>query len=153
VARGAIHRPPYSGARGLLDWALDVWPYVNGKALTCGLNLREMDASPMLDVIHYFLEEDLLNQPFDGSEAKSKMRESLYRSMYERDYRYKVSSDNQGYNYSTASGVPSDAYAGTDVENPLDLPKKQTKPYVPPTNFDEDSLLPFGKLLDPPELH
>lgn len=107
----------------------------------------------MLDVVHFFMEEDLLGPSGEFLEAKSKVRETLYRHFYEEEYKYKVKSQNSGYNYSTANGVPSDGYFGTDVDNPLNEPVQATKPYVPPTNFDEDSLLPFGQLLDPPEMH
>jgi hypothetical protein len=37
---------------------IELWPFVNGKALTDGLQLSSMEASDMLDVAHYYLESD-----------------------------------------------------------------------------------------------
>jgi hypothetical protein len=109
---------------------VDLWPYVNGKAITLGLNLGEMEMSQMLDVIHYLFEEDSRYTTAEEAEALSEMRTALYGVLYGTTYNYRVKVDKSG----NSSGMPGNA----------------TKPYIPPTDFDADSPLPFGSLLDSP---
>jgi len=110
----------------------------------------------MLDIVHYFFEDDLLSESAEASEAKSKMRSRLYKDMYETTYKYPVGDSGKSYNYSTASGdpvMPSEGFVGDDgiQEFDPDRPDKgPTKPFVPATEFDPDNPNPFGQLLDPP---
>lgn len=109
----------------------------------------------MLDVVHYFFEDDLLSESAEYSEAKSKMRSRLYQDMYETTYKYPVGDSGKSYNYSTASGdsdLPSEGFAeeGLDPFDPDRPDKGPTKPFVPATEFDPDTPNPFGQLLDPP---
>lgn len=108
---------------------MDLWPYVNGKAITLGLNLEEMEMSQMLDVIHYFFEEDSRVGSAEEAEAISAMRTTLYAVMYGTQYKYRINIDKTG----NSAGM-----GGT------------TKPYIPPTDFDADSVSPFGSVLDSP---
>jgi hypothetical protein len=143
---GSLHRPPKSAARGLIDWAVDLWPYVNGKALVSGLNLKEMDATDLVDVLHYFFEEDHVRyESSEHAESASKMRTRLYRDLYDRDYKYAIeassNSTSGGRRYVSDSDESDyDEFARTD----------QIKPYIPPTQFNPDSADPFNGALDAP---
>lgn len=85
--------------------------------------------SRMLDVIHYFFEEDSRFATGEQAEAVSMMRSTLYGVLYGQTYKYKVNIDRSG-----SGGVMSDG----------------SKPYIPPTDFNADSPLPFGSVLDSP---
>jgi hypothetical protein len=86
-----------------------------------------METSDMLDVIHVFFEEDMLPTWEHGPEVKSKMRTSLYRSMYGTEYKYGFSSS-QGRNAEWDYSDPS------DTGNP---DTKVVKPYIPPSTEEE----------------
>lgn len=128
---------------------------MNGKALLNGVRLPELDAADMLDIVHYFFEEDLLNSSVEMAEAKSSMRSRMYQDMYETTYKYPVKSSGESYNYSTASGeseMPSEGFVDDELQafDPDRPDKGPTKPFVPATEFDPDNPNPFGQLLDPP---
>lgn len=127
MADVGVHRPPKSAARGLLTWAIDLWPYVNGKALTLGLNLGEMDAASTLDVLHYFFEEDNRFVSQDHALIVSRSRSKIYKNFYDREYAYAIKEDEAEQN--SPDG---------------------TKPYIPPTDFDPEAPNPFGSVLDEP---
>lgn len=115
-----------------------------------GLNLREMEASDMIDVIHFLFEDDLNVPSSEVMEARSSIRKTIYESMYGEPYKYEYKSKN---NVSASGKDPfdSDNFYGEDL-TPFDpsAPPKPTKPYTPPTDFSEDSALPFGEVLDAP---
>ena len=155
MARRAVFRTPYEGARALLIWAMDIWPYVNGKALMSGIRLEEMESSEMLDVIHFLFEDDMAAASGEQAEARSKVREVLYRNFYEREYKYKSHSNSgnrssglSGPTY--ADGSPIDGF-DDDIE-PFDpmQESKPVKPFIPATEINPDAVLPFGKDLDAP---
>lgn len=85
-----------------------------------------MDMSPMLDVIHYFFEEDLVPQFVEKpQEAKSKLRSSLYETLYDRPYASAVTGSDDDVEYDTTA----------------------VKPYIPPTDpesFDKVLGAPMG---------
>jgi len=97
-----------------------------------------MEVRDMLDILHYLFEEDLNVTSSEQIEAKSKVRDRVYRSIYNRDYKYSLSKSKTP-NYSDFDSL--DGYAGSPVVS------NQTKPYMPPTNFDPDSPNPFGNIL------
>lgn len=105
----------------------------------------------MLDVVHYFFEEDILRfGTSEHAEAASRVRTSIYRNMYDTEYKYEFVSSEK----SAQSGGRS--YIGDDIDDPLndltpmDTKPKKLKPYIPPTDFDPDSYNPFGSVLDSP---
>lgn len=112
-----------------------------------GIKLEEMDASDMIDVIHFFFEEDTLRyQSGEQAEAASNFREKLY-DMYGHSYKYSVSSPKKG----SASGGR--AYVGKNEDYDSSVQSYSTekiKPYIPPTKMDVDSADPFGGVLDSP---
>jgi hypothetical protein len=148
MARRGVFKPPYAGARGLIEWAIDLWPYVNGKALLSGVKLKELEMADMLDVVHFLFEEDLNFSSEEEAQAKSQIRSVLYRDLYKQTYKYGVKSKSQSYNYSNDT-YPSDGFLGKDETVP-DPIKPPTKPFVPTTDFNADSPLPFGQIVDPP---
>jgi hypothetical protein len=106
-----------------------------------------MEASDMLDVLHYFFEEDIKTvSTGEQSESIDSMRTNLYQ-LYDQTYRYGAKKGN-----STSTGGR--AYVTGDYEFPNDVPfdpsAQETKPFVPATEFDPESSMPFGGLLDAP---
>ena len=85
----------------------------------------------MLDLIHYFFEEDARYSTAEEAEAVSELRAVIYGMLYGTTYKYRVQKK---------SGVGSSGNYGTE----------DIKPYIPPTEFDADSYLPFGSTLDAP---
>jgi hypothetical protein len=89
-----------------------------------------MEASQMLDVVHYFFEEDMRYGSLEGAQLHTSVREQIYGTMYGYDYKY---------------GVGRNRSVGRDgAEAP------SVKPYVPATEFDPDSHDPFGGVLEVP---
>lgn len=121
-----------------------------------GVRLPEMEATDMVDVLHYLFEQDLNNSTAEQAEARSHARTVVYESLYGVPYKYKMkgSSSGGGSSYSTyadGSNIPSDGfYGGTDVDEFDPTVPKTSKPYTPPTEFNPDSPLPFGRDLDAP---
>ncbi len=108
-----------------------------------GLKLVEMDSADMVDVLHYYFEEDLNLVSQEQVAAKSESRSVIYRTLYGTTYKYRV--ETGGGSTSTASGSHS-----FDDLVPFDPSNNVTKPYVPPTDFDPNMSKPFGTVLDAP---
>jgi hypothetical protein len=110
-----------------------------------GLQLSGMEASDMLDVIHFILEDDLTsNVNAEQVDAKTKVRQVFYREFYGSSYKF--ASSNRNYNSSNGNASDFDDW---DID-PFDPNSKPVKPYVPPTDFDAAAPMPFGKVLDAP---
>lgn len=129
---------------------------VNGRALVNGLQLASMDASDMLDVIHYFFEDDINMSSGEQAEARDKTRTMLYREFYKRPYAHATGVSAQQKRTTTA-GANSYEFDTSDDDDEIDEPinpfspsKRDTKPYVPPTNFNANAAKPFGEVLDAP---
>ena len=84
----------------------------------------------MLDVIHYYFDEDMRYGSLEGAELHSNVRQQLFGVMYGKSYSY---------------GVGRNRTVGSDGEEELAV-----KPYIPPTEFKADSHDPFGGVLDSP---
>lgn len=159
MANGAVHKPPGIAARGLITWAVDLWPYVNGKALFAGLELREMEVSDMLDVVHYFFEEDMNYITPEQANSHGQVRQTMYRALYGVEYSYFVASRDGGSKsfgdgLSTADGSRLDE-AEDEFDTAFDTPfnpksKPPTKSYFPPTELSGNASKPFGGVLDSP---
>lgn len=105
----------------------------------------------MLDVLHFFFEEDLFYSSAEQAEGRDRAREAIYQDFYGENYKYSASRS------STASGQGISRNFDYDIEveeeiTPFDpLQKKQpTKPYIPPTPVNATSSQPFGNVLDAP---
>lgn len=101
----------------------------------------------MLDILHYFFEEDLRFTSGEEYEASNSVRSYIYESMYMRPYKYKGESTR-----SKTSGGRS--YVGNNAswdDLPDEFsPSKETKPFIPPTQVNTDAYLPFGEALEAP---
>lgn len=108
-----------------------------------GIQLTSMEASDMLDVIHYLFEDDLRVSTAEESDALTQMREVIYGQWYGYPYIFagaRSSSSKSNNKYNTASSFNDDF----DLQ-PYDPNIKQpTKPYIPPTEFDADSGMPLS---------
>lgn len=145
---GAIHRPPYTAASSLLIWGIDLWPYVNGKAISLGVDIRKLDAADAVDFLHFLFEEDSWNVASgEVLEAKSKFRETIYRQLYEQEYKYGITGSSRGtqidppvFDDEEDIPIPVDPFARSGV----------TKSFISASLPDETSPLPFGRALDAP---
>lgn len=125
---------------------IELWPFVNGKALTDGLRLSSMEASDMLDVAHYYLESDFKASTPEEAEAHSRMREVIYDSMYSKKYKFAMTRK-KSFDFDTDDHLMNPE---SDHPVPFDPATNQQKNYIPPTPVDEDSRAPFGEILDSP---
>ncbi len=101
------------------------------------LELTEMNVSDMLDVIHYFYEEDMNYATVEQAQMAEARRTFVFEEMYQTKYDYK--SFNKNSNNSADDGI-----------TPFDPLNKDVKPYIPPTEVNPDSYSPFGSVLDAP---
>lgn len=102
----------------------------------------------MVDVLHYFFEEDLFFSSIEQADARSRVRETVYSDFYNTSYAYATRSSNQTFN------------KNFDIEDeeeivPFDPLQKQvpTKPYITPTQVNAANAQPFGSLIDSPLEH
>lgn len=111
------------------------------------IDLKEMEASDMLDVLHYFFEEDLFYSTAEQAEGRDRARERIYQDFYNKRYPY-ASSSGQG----VSRNFDIDTVAEDEEIAPFDPMKKMqpTKRYVAPTPVNASSSLPFGNALDGP---
>lgn len=118
-----------------------------------GLNLKTMPANDMLDVIHYFIEEELA-QTQEAQNERHRVRELMYESFYGVPYAYPVPKETR---QEMAGGfdMADDPLDGWGYVDPVDVfqtgeTKMEHKPYVPPTKMNANSPKPFGGILDGP---
>ena len=150
MAHRGVFKPPYRAAISLLSWGIDLWPYVNGKALVSGLQLASMEACDMLDVLHYFLEEDFRYSGEYEPIYKDNFRKNIYDSLYGSEYKY-LSQDEISPDFDDISTLEAseEALEPEEIIEPFNPRKASVKPYIEPTPvFDGE--LPFGRLLDEP---
>jgi hypothetical protein len=93
------------------------------------VDLLELDSADMVDVIHYFFDEDMRYASYESALMHSKLREQIYGSLYEKHYKYAMKDSSSLDVSSVDEGI---------------------KPYVPPTEFNPESSNPFGSVLDAP---
>lgn len=108
----------------------------------------------MLDIIHYYMDEDMAVTSDEQAQSKSGLREAVYRELYGTEYKYKYA---KKQDKRAGPQNPEDyPIADDNFEDlqPFDPKKKQpTKGFVPATKFDPDSEDPFGGILDAPLSH
>lgn len=127
---------------------------MNGKAIVNGLQLAKMPASDMLDVLHYFFEDDSNYSTAEQAKARTGMRTQIYQSLYYTNYKYGLDEDTSN----VAGGVSSptgdlDSFDEDEILDPINPFAKKNKsaaPYTPPTQLREDAVNPFGEVLDAP---
>ena len=115
------------------------------------MKLGELSLSDMLDVIHFFFEDDILNPGTkEGLDAKEAVRVSLYRELYNKEYTYTSSSSSR-----FDPNLIDDELSHDDIPMPVD-PYKESgsalppKPFVPATHSNANSGRPFGSIVDAP---
>lgn len=104
-----------------------------------------MEASEMVDVLHYYFEDDYMaTSTIEKAHNVTQFRKRLYGSLYGTTYDY---GQNEG-----ASASSSSEFEDVDDENfdvtPFDA-SRATKPYIPPTE-PTGGATPFGDVLDGP---
>lgn len=80
-----------------------------------------MELSNLLDLLHYYFEEDTIPLNADQGEAKSRLRESMYPLLYDVEYEYSVKTD--------------PVHTGNSPYAPPE--EGQVAPYIPPTSPEE----------------
>lgn len=99
----------------------------------------------MLDVLHYLFEDDMrVITTAEQSEAIDEMRINLYR-MYGQSYPYAKKSSGSSGGRTYVSGD-----VGFPENEDFDPLAQEVKPFVPATDFNPDSSMPFGLTLDAP---
>jgi len=111
-----------------------------------------MNASNMVDVLHYFFEEDMFYSSAEQAEARDETRKKMYSQMYGMTYKYAGTKSRKpgsttygGEVYDFSDDVPV-----TEDIKPFNPKKNPTKSFIPPTQMDPDSSRPFGIDLDAP---
>ena len=112
----------------------------------------------MLDVLHYFFEDDLFYSSAEQADGRDRSRVAIYQDFYNSTYAY---STQAGSKMAGGSGVSKnfdmDLISEEEEEkiqvfDPLQS-KKETKPFIKPTQVDAAAQQPFGTLLDGPITH
>lgn len=103
----------------------------------------------MLDVLHFYFEEDITLTSEDAMKAQSGVRVAVY-DLYDKKYPYayhgKKPKSPAEYGY-VDENLPYDTSAPI---KPFDPKTEPTKAYTPATAFDAESANPFGGILDAP---
>ena len=102
-----------------------------------GIKLQELEISDMLDVIHYFYEEDFNYSTVEQAQMTDARRIHVFETLYKTKYEY--AAPKQKSSESPDGGVI-----------PFDPDNREVKPYIPPTEVDPDAVNPFGSALDAP---
>jgi len=104
-----------------------------------------MEASQMLDALHFYMEEDYLVSDAAQAQQKTHVRTVIYREFYGIDYKYgQQQKQSQGRQYLDPNQDYDDDLSDVTAFSPT------AKPYTPATDFDPSSPEPFGGLLDAP---
>ena len=100
----------------------------------------------MMDVAHYHMEHDMV---LDGNlmEARDKFRAFLYGKMYQEPYTWGGANTRGSGERSAQDG---DEFSKDDAALMARNVSMASKPYVPPTEIQDNEHKPFGDLLDAP---
>lgn len=104
-----------------------------------------MELSDMLDVIHYFYEDDLNYATVEQAQMTDARRITVFKQLYGTEYKY-ASEDVRNKTAGTSANFDFDF----DDLTPFDPTNAETKPFVPATEMDGASSNPFGDILDAP---
>ena len=111
------------------------------------MKLVDMDASDMVDVLHYYFESDMYTQSQTELDSKESTRKYLYRELYKVIYRER----------SETTKTPDFSFDDFEEESEEEgapikqfSPRVEVKKYIPASLPDENSSLPFGMGLDAP---
>lgn len=109
----------------------------------------------MLDVLHYFFEEDLFYSSAEQAEGRDRSRVAIYEDFYNSSYVYSVASTSAaGGRGVTRNFDDFNAISEEEEEKivPFDPLQKQKalKPFIKPTVVNAAASQPFGDMLDGP---
>lgn len=121
------------------------------------LQLSSMEASDMLDVLHFYFEEDNSYPSEEQLASTSSVRTAVYETWYDRPYKYKYTpkkkSTTAGENGPEYSESPTQDFGDVDADGdviPFNPKAEKPKAYVEPTEMNGESAMPFGNTLDAP---
>jgi hypothetical protein len=106
-----------------------------------------MEASDMLDVIHFFLEEDTHHSSKEEADVRNSTREIIYQDFYGHSYKY---SDSRSSQSASAQGGYYIEEPEDDAVVPFDPLKGPTKSFVPATPVNAAMSRPFGAAIEEP---
>lgn len=86
----------------------------------------------MLDVLHYFYEDDLAPRWEQDGDVKSRMREVIYETMYKKRYKYSIDSKRRTASFDTDRPAPPPEAA--PLQDPRSMP---VKPFIPATDPED----------------
>jgi hypothetical protein len=138
-----------------------MWPYVNGKALMSGKTLGDMEASDMVDVIHFMFEEDTHYVSEESAKSRSGVRVAIYKDLYGKPYKYEYKDAKKRGTQNASSGYIADYGDSSSLEymsdaearqgfEPEELKEPMKPPAQPPTEFNPYAENPFAGILDAP---
>lgn len=137
MAHRRVHRPPYPGVEGLIQWALDMWPVVNGRCLVSGIDLKTLDAASCLDALYYIFEQDAIDHP-DVLTARSHTRVQIWPLWFGHQYKYPRKEENAQNTFGSQDMM--------DLPDEVRTQDTETiKPFVPASTPEE-----LAKVLDGP---
>lgn len=112
----------------------------------------------MLDVLHFYFEDEHTYTSEEHMYSKLKLRESIYEGMYGVNFKYKAPPRKGDTGVTRYGGTPTsqdlenleieDDLSGLKPFNPRE--NQPTKPQIKATAFDPDADRPFGSILDAP---
>jgi len=120
-----------------------------------GLNLKEMEASDMLDVLHYFFEDDLFYSSVEQADGRDRSRIAIYQDFYQTSYAYAANKNSNAGGQGVYKNFDDLEFISEDEEEkivPFDPIQKQkaAKPFIRPTQVNAAADQPFGDMLDGP---
>lgn len=92
----------------------------------------------MLDVVHYFFEQDNEYSSQATAETRSSVRTNMYRVFYNKEYTYGIQTE------SDSNGNSEDNFSGLTPVDPLN--NGMTKKFIPATDIDDLSSILDGPL-------
>lgn len=106
----------------------------------------------MLDVIHFLFEDDMRYSTGEEAEAQTNFRNSLYKDLYNMEYKYgyKGKSKSNGTYTNDSVDEPLNADEPEVIVKPFDPRQNKPKPFMAPTQINPDSADPFNGVLDSP---
>lgn len=108
----------------------------------------------MLDVIHYFFDQDNNYSTAEQAEAHSAVRRAVFREWYGTAYRYGIPEKTQAFGeqafFATEEDNTNSEVVPVDPFKKVRKTEEAPKPFIPATDFNENSDKPFGSVLDAP---
>ena len=109
----------------------------------------------MLDVLHYFFEEDLFYSSVEQAEGRDSSRVAIYQDFYNSSYAYSAGSSSTAGGQGFTKNFDDYEFVSEEKEKkivPFDPLQKQkvVKPFIRPTTVNAAADQPFGNTLDGP---